>query len=124
MSLEGQYLEEVSERFKYLGCLLINIKNLPIKRLPIYQDVNKSLCTPAIRRISRNYVSMINLTRTESYLDYNKRKKTLYFMLDDILELVKFEINDDGISHYSEFEDYMLEKSIQNIKLLEAEVIE
>lgn len=113
-NLPGQYLESLDDRYKYIGCICIHTSSN--KRIPIYQDRNGDYAIPTMRKIVKFFFTMINITKKSIFLDYDVTQNQISIILDDLKELVKYQVSEKGILFYDSFPEYLNIDYLEDIK--------
>ena len=116
--LSKQYLENLDDRFKYLGCLIImNTDRRKSYRLAIYLDKNGEICIPSIRIIKKKFFTMYNISMDKDiYLDFDLDTEDMHLIIDESRELVRYQVNTQGIIYHSLFPEYLNRDYLDEIK--------
>jgi len=119
--LENQYLENIDERYNYLGCLVIAmIKSKKQVRLPIYLDKNSQIGFPSMRKIGKHYFTIFNISNEKDlFLDYDMESQEVSLVIDEVRDMVKYSLTQKGICFHQAFPDYLTPEYIEEIKAAE-----
>lgn len=115
------YKTTIEDRFFYFGTLIFFYKNKEINRLPLYKDKLHSIYIYTERVLINKYLSFININKGYIFYSYNKieNKVELYYYYNN--DIIKFKIKDE-LSCYEEFESYINNKYLNEIKYLEENI--
>ena len=113
--LEEQYLNNLDDRYQYLGCICI-VNTDYMRRLPIYKDKNGDLGFPSMRNIVKFYFSMVNLGKNDIFLDFDKTNNALSLMIYNSKEIIRYQITEKGVCFHEEFAEYLNTEYLESLK--------
>ena len=116
--LENQYLDSIDERYSYMGCLILYlVKSKKQLRIPIYLDKNSQLAFPSMRKISKHFFTMYNISNEKDiYLDLELDSEECYLIIDEGQNMVRYSLTQKGICFHQDFPDYLNHEYIEEVK--------
>ena len=88
-------------------------------RIPIYQDKNRELVFPSMRRVNKFYFTMINFGNKETYLDLDLQNDSVSIVIYSSKNMIKYQLTEKGMCFYEEFPEYNSIQYLESIKQLE-----
>lgn len=118
---KDKYEPIIQNRFEYY-CTLVCYSNEGKQAIiPVYKDKNEDLYIPTYRRIVKNYLTLFNISKKISFLEFNKSTGIFSFYFGERFNIMKYDIVKNRIN-YCEFPSYYNEESIEEINKLENKV--
>ena len=116
--LENQYLDSIDERYNYLGCFILHIVKFKKQvRIPFYLDKNYQIGFPSMRKISKHFFTIYNISNEKDvYLDMELNTGECFLIIDEGQNMVRYSLTQKGICFHQEFPDYLNQEFIEEVK--------